>query len=201
MEQSNTPEINVTQMIVKKYGMQKARTCMMMYRANIPERYWDVDSKHFMTCDDDVHEQIIKTISDTYHWVTLAGDDVRTTKIIVRTLKTLMFEHRMKVYFLDFFDLMSRPMIKYDQSALNRILHELDLIDVIGIVNVSYGDFYDNVDEIFKTFVNSLMNTQFNKQLIIGLEGFEDGELTDHYPVFGEYVSKHEIFTQIILEQ
>ena len=198
MKNEEFSSADVTNRIVSHYGIAKARKCMVMYKANIPERYWNVDLQSFTSDDMDTSKYMIDIISDNTRWIAVSGESERTTQLIVHTLKEMMFSKKRQVYFLDFFDIMSRPMIKYDQSALNKILHELDLIDIVGICNIKDGEMYNGVDEIFSMFIRSLLNTQFKKQVILGLGYWENGEMSDYYPHLGQLVAEEHIFTQIL---
>jgi hypothetical protein len=178
--------------IKERYGVKQLQRCLAMYGANIPERYW-------LDFTDKVTFYDLDCFDDPDRWVALVGKMKDINRLINHILKVLMTDKKKDVYFLDFFELMGKPMVTYDQSSLTKVMHELNFVDYVGISNIKAGTLFNNLDEVFHMFLSSLLNTQFKKTVILGIEKPPEGTIQDYYGATGELIGDESLFTLVYL--
>lgn len=179
---------NIIKYISKKYGTKKIRDYVYYYKIGIPERYWELE------IGDSAIDDAVEKIKSGF-WVTVFGKgNFATSAVMCSVLKHSELVLKTK-HFADFSEIMLTYTDNYNKQNAVEIMSELNKHSIIAISNIMYGARYDKYMEDFLYLLNRLMNSKFEKVILLGIEKQESDEMyINRYGELYNFVTDKELF-------
>jgi hypothetical protein len=156
---------NVVSRIKSKYPYNKIRLALKYYDMGIPERFWFQDAS--------ISKSVKQGVEDG-KWLAVFGSSNYDTSEYISTLVKNIVSPTKTIHLHIFSELMLVSTNRQDKPAIKQLWHELDMLDVVVITDVAYGNKYDGYLEDFFSMLNRFVNSPINKQVILGMEKIID---------------------------